>query len=182
LVFTFLFCSRSDSTIKGGDPSGARLDISEDYIAGWLPNGIRLTSAGVDKIDSEHVMLLPENADASAREIGKTILEIISRRVGIIITDSDGRVEKKGSTQVAIGIYGIPALRTSESVNQETGETKMVEETLCDLLAAAAALVMGQRGTNKPVVKISGVEYEFNEDSRITDALAKVPDGYVDKY
>lgn len=30
---------------------------------------------------------------------------------------------------------------------------------------------MGQRGTNKPVVILRGLNYEFDEESRIDDAL-----------
>ena len=164
-----------------GDPTGSRLDIDKNFVAGWLPNGMRLTSSGIDKIDPEHVMLLPKNPDTSARKIGEIILDILGVKAGVIITDSDGRVEKAGSTQIAIGLYGVPALRKSESTNPLTGEKKISEETFCDLLAATAALIMSQRGTNKPVVKISGVGYEFDENSRIVDSLSRVPEDYVNE-
>ena len=39
------------------------------------------------------------------------------------------------------------------------------------MLAAAGGLIMGQRGTGKPVVIIRGFEYEFNPDAKIGDAL-----------
>ena len=39
------------------------------------------------------------------------------------------------------------------------------------MLASTAGLVMGQRGVNIPVVKIWGLEYEFNESATIEDAL-----------
>ncbi|MEH6891062.1 coenzyme F420-0:L-glutamate ligase [Bacillus sp. JJ864] len=162
-----------------GDPFGRKLEIDNDYIGAWLPNGMRLTSAGIDKIDSEHVMLLPENPDLSAKRISETVQKILNAKVGVIITDSDGRIEKAGATQIAIGLYGIPALRTSEAIDPVTGEIKKSVETFCDLLAATAALIMGQRGTNKPVVKISGVDYEFNENSQIIDSLSRVPEGYL---
>lgn len=160
-----------------GDPTGNKLDINieNQYIGAWLPNGMRLTSAGIDKIDSNHVMLLPENPDLSAKKISEIVQQKLNVRVGVIITDSDGRIEKLGSTQIAIGLYGIPALRVSESVDPATGKIKKSEETFCDLLAATAALIMGQRGTNKPIVRISGIDYIFNESSRITDSLGMVP-------
>lgn len=178
---------RKDSRIiqkmidETGDPSGNKLDINieNQYIGAWLPNGMRLTSAGIDKIDSDRVMLLPENPDLSAKKIGEIVQQKLNARVGVIITDSDGRIEKLGATQIAIGLYGVPALRVSEEVDPITGKMKKFEETLCDLLAATAALIMGQRGTNKPIVKISGIEYTFNENSRITDSLGMVPKEYV---
>src|SRR5690606_11435707 len=52
-----------------GEPSGSRLELKDNYVGGWLPNGLFLTSAGVDKLGSEELILLPKNADASARAI-----------------------------------------------------------------------------------------------------------------
>ncbi|WP_273851996.1 coenzyme F420-0:L-glutamate ligase [Guptibacillus spartinae] len=157
------------------DPSGHQLEVFHDYIGAWLPNGMRLTSGGIDKIDAETIMLLPEDADKSAREIGETIQRMCNVTVGVVITDSDGRIEKKGATQIAIGLYGVPALRSSETIDSLTGEVKQSVETFCDLLAGAAALIMGQRGTNRPVVKISGVSYTFNAESTIQDSLSRAP-------
>jgi len=48
-----------------------------------------------------------------------------------------------------------------------------VEETVCDMMAAAAGLIMGQRGTNKPVVFIRGFEYTFNDASSIRESLSR---------
>lgn len=153
-----------------GESSGSRLEVKDNYVGGWLPNGLFLTSAGVDKLGSEELILLPENADASARAIGRRILELTGVNVAIIITDSEGRPDKRGSAQIAIGVYGIPPLRVSE-VESDSGKTKRSEETICDMLAASAALLMGQRGFNKPVVRISGFDYEFNTEAAISDAL-----------
>lgn len=154
-----------------GALDGSRLDLDDDYIAGWLPNGMRLTSSGVDKHGVEGVMLLPKNPDASARAIGERILEATGMNLGVIITDSDGRIEKRGSTQLAIGLYGVPAIRVSQI--EQDGKVKIAEESTCDLLAASAALLMGQRGTNKPVVLIRGFEYDFNKDSSIVESLSR---------
>jgi len=148
-----------------GDPEGSRIVLTGNHLAGWLPNGLRLTSAGVDKIDAESVILLPKDPDASAKAIGNKILSATNVNVGIVITDSDGREDKKGSTQLAIGVYGVPPLRKT------TTAIATSEETLCDMLAASAALIMGQRGTNKPAVLIRGVDYTFDPNAKITEAL-----------
>ena len=148
-----------------GDPSGKRLNVSGNFIGGWLPCGLYLTSAGIDKIDSETVMLLPLNPDESAKKIGAKIFSEFGVNVGVVITDSDGRQDKAGATQIAVGVYGVSALRESYY-----GGKKM-QETICDMLAAAGGLIMGQRGTGKPVVIIRGLEYEFNPDAKIGDAL-----------
>ena len=41
------------------------------------------------------------------------------------------------------------------------------------MLAASAGLIMGQRGTNKPVVIISGFEFEFDDKSTILESLSR---------
>lgn len=153
-----------------GQQDGSRLIVQDNYIAGWLPNGLRLTSAGVDKLDSESAILLPNDPDQSARLIGQQIFESTGLNIGIIITDSDGREDKKGATQLAIGVYGVPPLRITESI-KEDGTKQIIDETLCDMLAASAALIMGQRNKNRPAVLISGIDYSFDIDASIKDAL-----------
>ncbi|MCX6729205.1 MAG: coenzyme F420-0:L-glutamate ligase [Candidatus Saccharibacteria bacterium] len=154
-----------------GALDGSRLELDDNYIAGWLPNGMRLTSSGVDKHGIEQVIVLPVDSDASARAIGETVLAATGVNVGVVITDSDGRVEKRGSTQLAIGLYGVPGLRIS-SVEQD-GKVKIAEESIADLIAGSAALLMGQRGTNKPVVLVRGFDYEFDKQSSIIDSLSR---------
>lgn len=80
---------------ESGDETGARLEVSGNWIGCWLPNGLMLTSAGIDKVNEDCVMLLPKNPDLSAKKISDTIYEKLEIRVGIIITDSDGRIDKK---------------------------------------------------------------------------------------
>ncbi len=153
-----------------GEPSGSRLEVKDNYVGGWLPNGLFLTSAGVDKLGSKELILLPEDADASARAIGHKILELTGINVAVIITDSEGRPDKRGSAQIAIGVYGIPPLRVSEA-ELDGGKTKKSEETICDMLAASAALLMGQRGFNRPAVRIRGFDYKFDKEATIDTAL-----------
>lgn len=96
------------------DKSGKKLKISKNFIGGWLPNGLFLTSAGVDKIDAGTAIVLPKNCDEIAKRISDDIFDQLKVRVAIIITDSDGRIDKKGATQVAIGLYGVSGLRKSQ--------------------------------------------------------------------
>lgn len=122
------------------DKSGKKLQISKNFIGGWLPNGLFLTSAGVDKIDAGTAIVLPKNCDEIAKRISDDIFDQLKVRVAIIITDSDGRIDKKGATQVAIGLYGVSGLRKSQY------QDKTNVETICDMLAASAGLLMGQKG------------------------------------
>ena len=148
------------------DKSGKKLQISKNFIGGWLPNGLFLTSAGVDKFDANTAMVLPpRNCDEIAKKISKDIFDQLKVRVAIIITDSDGRIDKKGATQVAVGLYGISGLRKSRY------EDKTNVETICDMLAASAGLLMGQKGKMLPIVKIHGIDYVFDKSAIIRDAV-----------
>ena len=122
------------------DLSGKRLQISPNFIGGWLPNGLFLTSAGVDRIGEDTAIVLPNNCDEIAKQIAEKIYEKTGKRVAIVITDSDGRIDKNGATQIAVGLYGINGLRKTQS------NGKINVETICDMLAASAGLLMGQRG------------------------------------
>lgn len=146
-----------------GDPTGKRLEISGSHIGAWLPNGLFLTSAGVDKGKDNSAITLPKDCDKTAKTISDTFFNILGVRTSVIITDSDGRVDKKGANQVAVGLYGLNGLR----LNKENGTA----ETLCDMLASAAGLVMGQRGINIPLACIHGVEYKMSDDCGIKEVI-----------
>lgn len=147
------------------DKSGKKLQISKNFIGGWLPNGLFLTSAGVDKIDAGTAIVLPKNCDEIAKRISDDIFDQLKVRVAIIITNSDGRIDKKGATQVAVGLYGISGLRKSQH------EDKTNVETICDMLAASAGLLMGQKGEMLPIVKVHGIDYVFDKFATIRDAV-----------
>lgn len=147
------------------DKSGKKLQISKNFIGGWLPNGLFLTSAGVDKIDAGTAIVLPKNCDEIAKRISDDIFDQLKVRVAIIITDSDGRIDKKGATQVAIGLYGVSGLRKSQY------QDKTNVETICDMLAASTGLLMGQKGKMLPIVKIRGIDYVFDKSATIRDAV-----------
>lgn len=147
------------------DKSGKKLQISKNFIGGWLPNGLFLTSAGVDKIDAGTAIVLPKNCDEIAKRISDDIFDQLKVRVAIIITDSDGRIDKKGATQVAVGLYGISGLRKSQY------QDKTNVETICDMLAASAGLLMGQKGKMLPIVKVHGIDYVFDKFATIMAAV-----------
>lgn len=147
------------------DKSGKKLQIYKNFIGGWLPNGLFLTSAGVDKIDAGTAIVLPKNCDEIAKRISDDIFDQLKVRVAIIITDSDGRIDKKGATQVAIGLYGVSGLRKSQY------QDKTNVETICDMLAASAGLLMGQKGKMLPIVKVHGIDYVFDKFATIRDAV-----------
>lgn len=50
-------------------------------------------------------------------------------------------------------MYGVSGLRKSQY------QDKTNVETICDMLAASAGLLMGQKGKMLPIVKIHGIDY-----------------------
>lgn len=132
--------------------------------------GLVLTSAGVDSADGNRVLILPEEPDASARKILTTIGAETQKNIGVIISDSEGRVDRRGAGALSIGVAGINPLRVSESLGED-GKIRRAEETISDMLAAQASVIMGQRGNNIPVVCIRGFDFQFNPDANLRSIL-----------
>lgn len=134
--------------------------------------GFVMASAGIDQSNVPHapdeacVLLLPEDADASARALRAALREVCGVEVGIVINDSFGRAWRNGVTGVAIGVAGIPAvvdLRGRPDRNARPLEVTIV--AAADELAAAASLVMGQRDEGIPAVLARGFPYAGRESS-----------------
>jgi coenzyme F420-0:L-glutamate ligase / coenzyme F420-1:gamma-L-glutamate ligase len=136
--------------------------------------GFELSSAGVDRLNDDLVILLPKDSDRSAENISKRIHELTGIQVSIIISDSHGRADRAGAGAVALGIYGLSPLRIS-SIVQTDGKIKYADETLCDMLAAGAAVIMGQRGRGVPVVCVRGLSYQFDREASIKSILHNPP-------
>ena len=81
-------------------------------------SGFICANAGIDHSNVEGlfgeqedwVLLLPENSDLSALNLGKDLEKLSSKRVGVLIIDSHGRAWRLGIVGVTIGVYNIPAV------------------------------------------------------------------------
>ncbi|MBX6386885.1 MAG: coenzyme F420-0:L-glutamate ligase [Microbispora sp.] len=120
--------------------------------------GHQLTSAGIDRAGSEGAWLLPADPDASARALRDALIAHAGGAVAVIIADSDGRADRRGATVVSIGAAGVAPLRATEYGG------KRQEETFTDLIAAAAGIILGQRGRGAPVAVLRGVAYTPSDD------------------
>lgn len=118
--------------------------------------GYELTSAGVDKDTDDSAFLLPDDPDASARRIRDELRRKSEADVAVIIADSDGRADRMGAIVLAVGAAGIAPLR----LTSKPGSSKMQDETIVDMVAGAAGIVLGQRGRGVPVVVVRGVQFE----------------------
>jgi coenzyme F420-0:L-glutamate ligase/coenzyme F420-1:gamma-L-glutamate ligase len=123
--------------------------------------GFVMANAGIDQSnvgdDPEGILMLPLDTDATSARLKAELYAKHKADVGIIINDSFGRPWRNGVVGVAIGVAGIPALRSLVGQPDLHGRAlRITEVALADELAAAASLVMGQSAEALPVVHVRG--------------------------
>lgn len=139
--------------------------------------GFICTKASVDSSNTtagpkgEVVALLPKNPDSSARKIREVIEKTTGKWIAVIINDTFGRPDRKGSVGMAIGISGIAAIYSPPTTTDIFGKQRHPEIAQVDEIAATASLIMGQTNERRPVVVVRGVEYQASETSKIKDLL-----------
>ena len=77
-------------------------------------HGFVCASAGVDASNAKGpgtVILLPLDPDASAAALRERLTELTGIAPGVIVSDSFGRAWRQGTTDVALGVAGLAALR-----------------------------------------------------------------------
>jgi coenzyme F420-0:L-glutamate ligase/coenzyme F420-1:gamma-L-glutamate ligase len=126
-------------------------------------HGFICASAGVDHSNAPGpgmLVLLPLDPDESARRIRARVHELTGRTVGVVITDSFGRPFRHGTTDVAIGIAGIPAILDLRGTTDRIGyELRGSQTAVADEIAAASDLVRG-KAEGVPAVVVRGLHLE----------------------
>jgi coenzyme F420-0:L-glutamate ligase/coenzyme F420-1:gamma-L-glutamate ligase len=121
-------------------------------------HGFVCASAGVDLSNAkgpDTVVLLPVDPDASARALRDGLSQLTGTAVGVIVSDSFGRPFRQGTTDVALGVAGLEALRDLRGVRDAAGyELHTTQIAVADEIAGAAELVLGKtRGVPAAVVR-----------------------------
>ena len=123
-------------------------------------HGFVCASAGVDHSNAPEpgmLVLLPLDPDGSARAFRGRVRELTGRDVGVVVTDSFGRPFRQGTTDVAIGVAGIPALLDLRGTTDRIGyELRSTRVAVADEIAAAADLARG-KADGVPVVIVRGL-------------------------
>jgi coenzyme F420-0:L-glutamate ligase/coenzyme F420-1:gamma-L-glutamate ligase len=142
-----------------GDADARRLEVilseAHDILRSRPPlviaetrHGFVCASAGVDASNAkgpDTLVLLPLDPDASADRLRKAIRELTRVEVAVIVSDSFGRAWRRGTTDVALGIAGVPALLDLSGRRDPVGyELHATEIAVADEIAGAAQLVMGK--------------------------------------
>jgi coenzyme F420-0:L-glutamate ligase len=110
-------------------------------------HGFVCANAGVDlsNVEEGWAALLPEDPDRSARRLRDGVRARMNVDVAVVISDTFGRVWRRGLTDVAIGCAGIRAVVDLRGTPDAFGrELAVTEMCVVDELAAAAELVMGK--------------------------------------
>jgi coenzyme F420-0:L-glutamate ligase / coenzyme F420-1:gamma-L-glutamate ligase len=125
-------------------------------------HGFICANAGVDRSNAGHAkaILLPIDPDASANRIRSRLEHRFGLPLAVIISDTFGRVWRRGLTDVAIGVAGMEPINDLRGTTDAHGKLLEVSEVaVADEVAAAADLVMG-KASQIPVAIVRGVEYQ----------------------
>ena len=121
---------------------------------GWV-----VAAAGIDasNVAGDLLVLLPADADASARGLRARLRELLGVDVAVVVSDTFGRTWREGLTDVAVGSAGIPALIDHRGdVDAHGNRLETTQVAVVDELASAADLVKGKLA-GVPVAVVRGL-------------------------
>ncbi|WP_274915393.1 coenzyme F420-0:L-glutamate ligase [Streptomyces sp. WZ-12] len=131
------------------------------------PQGLVMAAAGVDASNTPAgtVLLLPLDADASARALRAGLRETLGVDVGVLISDTFGRPWRSGLTDVAIGAAGVRVLDDLRGGTDAYGNPLSATiVATADELTAAGDLVKG-KATALPVAVVRGLPHVVAEEA-----------------
>jgi coenzyme F420-0:L-glutamate ligase / coenzyme F420-1:gamma-L-glutamate ligase len=123
-------------------------------------SGLVCANAGVDASNvpgTEHVVLLPEDPDASARRLRAEIAAASGLTPAVVIADSFGRPWRLGQTDVAIGCAGLVPLDDWRGRRDREGRELAATTVAIADEAAAAADLARDKASGAPAAVISGL-------------------------
>ena len=146
---------------------------------GWV-----VAAAGIDasNVRADALVLLPEDADASARVLRGGLRELLGVDVAVVVSDTFGRTWREGLTDVAVGSAGIPALVDHRgAVDAHGNRLETTQVALVDELASAADLVKGKLD-GVPVAVVRGLSHPAVTDDAGTRPLVRLGPGDLFPY
>jgi coenzyme F420-0:L-glutamate ligase/coenzyme F420-1:gamma-L-glutamate ligase len=141
-------------------------------------HGFVCANAGVDlsNVEEGWAALLPDDPDRSARRLRDGIRARAGVDVGVIVSDTFGRVWRQGLTDVAIGCAGIAAVVDLRGTFDSQGrELQVTQVCVVDELAGAADLVMG-KATGAAAAVIRGVDPTWFRRSDVRSEVVRRPE------
>jgi coenzyme F420-0:L-glutamate ligase / coenzyme F420-1:gamma-L-glutamate ligase len=141
---------------------------------GWV-----VAAAGIDasNVASDALVLLPEDADASARLLRARLRELLGVTVAVVVSDTFGRPWRDGVSDVAIGAAGLPALVDHRgAVDAHGNRLETTQVAVVDELAAAGDLVKGKLA-GVPVAVVRGLAFTAPDPDPGTRPLVRLGPG-----
>lgn len=136
-------------------------------------HGFVMAAAGVDASETTPgtVLLLPQDPDASARELRRGLSAALEQQqLAVIVTDTFGRPWRQGLTDVAIGASGLTVVDDYRGRKDRYGNPLAATITaIADELAGAAELA-GGKTAGVPVTVIRGLGHFVQPESSATAA------------
>jgi len=156
------------------EPQFVELVLREaDEIYGGVPralatlkNNVLIANAGIDHKNAPEnsACLWPANPNETTKKIWKALSEETKRRIGVILVDSRVNPLRLGTTGFALGIAGIRPIRDCRGMVDLYGRRILITRVnVCDDLAAAAHLVMGEAAERTPLVVVRGAPVELTD-------------------
>jgi coenzyme F420-0:L-glutamate ligase/coenzyme F420-1:gamma-L-glutamate ligase len=142
---------------------------------GWV-----IAAAGIDasNVAGDALVLLPDDADASARGLRTRLRDLLGVDVAVVVSDTFGRPWREGLTDVAVGAAGIAALTDYRGrVDPHGNELQTTQVAVVDEIAAAADLVKDKLA-GVPVAVVRGLPVARPDASADpgTRPLVRLPD------
>lgn len=134
--------------------------IIVEHRNGWVMANAGVDHSNVEQEDGETVLLLPQDADATAENLRTELALRSGCNLAVLITDSFGRAWRRGTIGVALGASGLPSLLDMRGHPDLFGQALRVTEIgFADEIASAASLIMGQSNEGIPVVLVRGLSW-----------------------
>ncbi len=166
VLVTSKVVSKAEGRVRSGDREEAIRAETVRVVARRGPTsivenhlGLVMAAAGVDasNVTAGHVVLLPEDPDASARTIRQRVYDEAGRNVAVLVTDTAGRAWRMGQTDLAVGVAGLEPLDDfAGSTDSYGNELAVTAPAVADELASLAELVTGKLG-GRPVSVVRGL-------------------------
>lgn len=149
----------------------------DELVISETRHGFICANAGVDLSNVDHgwAALLPDDPDRSARRLRDGLRDRAGVEVAVIVSDTFGRVWRRGVTDVAIGCAGIGAILDLKGTTDDRGrELAATEVAVVDEIAGAAELVRG-KAAGLPVAIVRGVDPSWLRRGGVQTEIVRPP-------
>ncbi len=120
---------------------------------------------------ADEVTLLPEDSDASAREIRARVAADLGVGVAVIVSDSFGRPWRWGIVDIALGVAGFSPLDDQRGRPDAAGRTMHATVVaVADEIASTAELASGKT-SGRPLVLVRGASLPSGDGSMVGDVV-----------